>query len=164
MDITLEDVAVRAQVSVQTVLRHFGSRDGLLDAAVQSAQHDVVDERRTPPGDVDAAVITIVDHYERRGDFLLRLLAQEFADERIRAVVEPGRQLHQEWVSNTFAPNLTGRAAGEREALVDLLAVATDVYTWQLLRRHRMLSRDAVVSRMRQLVDALLSSPVVSGP
>ena len=35
IEITLDDVARRAGVSVATVLRHFGSRDGLFDAAVR---------------------------------------------------------------------------------------------------------------------------------
>ena len=36
-DISLEDVAGRAGVSVQTVLRKFGSRDGLVEAAMEHA-------------------------------------------------------------------------------------------------------------------------------
>ena len=36
-DISLDDIAERAGVSVQTVLRHFGSRAGLVEAAVEHA-------------------------------------------------------------------------------------------------------------------------------
>jgi AcrR family transcriptional regulator len=156
IEITLDDVAARAKVSVQTILRHFTTRDGLLDAAVQAATEDVVEERRTPPGDVGAAVRTIVEHYERRGDFVLRMLGQAFADERIRAVVEPGKSLHRSWVQVTFQPQLDAGPIGDRESLIDLLVVATDVYTWQLLRRDRGLERDDVESRMRRLVRAIL--------
>src|SRR3954464_7179095 len=47
-DIGLEDVAGRAGVSVQTVLRHFGSRAGLEEASFDRAQQAVAEERRTP--------------------------------------------------------------------------------------------------------------------
>src|SRR5690242_4921803 len=59
-DISLADVATRAGVSVQTVLRHFGSREGLLEAALQRASADVEDERRVAPGDVDGAVRSVI--------------------------------------------------------------------------------------------------------
>ena len=47
-DIALDDIADRAGVSVQTVLRHFGNRDGLIRATVEHASTQVVEERRAP--------------------------------------------------------------------------------------------------------------------
>ena len=66
------------------------------------------------------------------------------------------RRLHRAWVRDTFAPFLA--TAVDPEALTDLLVVATDVYTWKLLRRDRGLSRDRTEQRMRALVDALLTT------
>jgi AcrR family transcriptional regulator len=158
IEITLDDVASQAEVSVQTVLRHFGSRDGLIDAAVEAAKDEVLEERRCPVGAVEAAVHTVVAHYEQRGDFVLRLLGQAFADERIRSIVEPGKLLHRVWVEDVFAPQLTARHEREREALTDVLVVATDLHTWQLLRRDRQLDTDQVEARMCQLVHAVLGT------
>jgi AcrR family transcriptional regulator len=158
VEITLDDVAARSQVSVQTVLRHFGTRDGLIDAAALAARSDVIEERSTPAGDIKAAVRTVVQHYERRGDFVLRMLGQAFADARIRSLVEPGKELHRGWVQQAFGPQLVDRSAGEQETLVDLLVVATDLYTWQLLRRDRGLSRVQVEARMRRLIDGILQT------
>ncbi|MEV0714506.1 TetR/AcrR family transcriptional regulator [Asanoa sp. NPDC050611] len=154
IEITLDEVASRAGTSVQTVLRHFGSRDGMLDAAVESVSADVVEERRAPPGDPAAAVRAVVSHYERRGDFVLRMLSQEH-DPRIAAVVGPGKLLHRAWVEEMFAPQLAGRA--DREALVDVLVVATDVYAWKLLRRDRGLPVPTVEARMLTLIAAILA-------
>ena len=50
-------------------------------------------------------------------------------------------------------------AADDPEELTDLLVVATDVYTWKLLRRDRGLGRDRTERRMRLLVDRLLALP-----
>src|SRR6478752_6478887 len=64
VEISLDDVAAEAGVSVQTVLRRFGSRAGLVDAAYAHAVSEVEDERTAPVGDVAAAVAVIVEHYE----------------------------------------------------------------------------------------------------
>ena len=50
-DISLDSVAQRSGVSVQTVLRHFGSRAGLFGAAHSHAETKIVEERRVPVGD-----------------------------------------------------------------------------------------------------------------
>src|SRR3954462_9840483 len=50
-EIGLEAIAERASVSVQTILRRFGNRAGLLDATIAFANEQVTDERRTPVGD-----------------------------------------------------------------------------------------------------------------
>jgi hypothetical protein len=55
-----------------------------------------------------------------------------------------------------FAPALGAHPPAGRDALLDLLVVATDVYTWKLLRRDRRLSRRPAESRVRQLVEQIL--------
>lgn len=156
-EIALDDIADRADVSVQTVLRHFGSRAGLVEASFARAQQDVADERRTPVGDIAAAVGTIVDHYERRGDQAILMLAQEDHQELMARITEHGKALHRAWVVEVFAPQLA--YAVDAEELTDLLVVATDVYTWKLLRRDRRLGRGRTEERMRRLVDAVLTPP-----
>ena len=154
--IGLDDIASRAEVSVQTILRHFGSREGLVEAATAQAQQDVRDERRTPVGDVAAAVEVLMSHYEARGDSVLVLLAQENTEAFAHGITAGGKQLHRTWVAETFAPYLT---ADDDGALLDLLVVATDVYTWKLLRRDRSLSRATTSARITRLVTALLPEP-----
>ena len=156
IEITLDEVATRAGTSVQTVLRHFGTRDGLLDEAVRLASTEVEQERRATAGDIEGAIRAVVAHYEKRGDYVLRLLGQEH-DPRIAAVVTPGKQLHRRWVVESFGPQLRARPPQDREALTDLLVVATDLYTWKLLRRDRGLDQRTVQTRMRSLVDAILA-------
>jgi AcrR family transcriptional regulator len=152
---TLEAVAAQAGVSVQTVLRHFGDRTSLLDAARAAATEDIVTEREAPPGDVPAAIRVIVGHYERRGDFVVHLLGHERDDEHFAEITGPGKALHRTWVASVFAPQLAGRDdAGE---LTDLLVVATDVFTWKLLRRDRGLSRAQTEARIGRLVGAVLA-------
>ena len=100
-----------AGVSVQTVLRHFGSRDGLFEAAMTHGQQAVSDERRAPVGDVEEAVRILMDHYEQRGRGVLLLLAQEPVEPRVAQVTDEGRLLHRRWVQEVFEPFLPAGAA-----------------------------------------------------
>lgn len=159
VDPTLERVAARAGVSAQTVLRHFGSREAVLDAALETAQRGVVEERVPTAGGPDAALTALLAHYELRGRFSLEMLARERTDARARAVTEPGKRLHRHWVESAFAERLAGRDEVERDALVDLLVVATDVFTWKLLHLDRGLPAAVVLDRMRTLTDAILARP-----
>jgi AcrR family transcriptional regulator len=155
-EISLDVVAGRAGVSVQTVLRHFGSRDGLIDAGMLHAEQTVVEERRTPHGEVSQAVRVIVDHYEQRGRSVLLLLAQEPTDPRVARITDNGRRLHRAWVEEVFAPLLPTKES-EQATGVDLLVVATDVYTWKLLRLDRGLTRAQSQQRIERLVRAVLT-------
>lgn len=153
-DITLDHIAASAGVSVQTVLRRFGSRAGVIEAAHAHATADVDQEREATVGDVAGGISVLVEHYERRGDGVVLMLAQEGSDEQVRRITAAGRRLHRDWVSRVFAPHLVPGAAGEE--LVELLVVATDVLTWKQLRRDQQLSRSTTELRMRRLVTALL--------
>ena len=50
------------------------------------------------------------------------------------------------------------RPSTDDEALLDLLVVATDVYTWKLLRIDRGHSRAVTERRLHDLVDAVLAA------
>lgn len=157
LEIVLADVAERAGVSVQTVLRHFGSRNELFEHAQARQVAGVRAERATPVGDVAAAVDTIVTFYDRIGNWSLRLQAQEHSDPLTRRTIERGRRIHRDWVEEVFAPQLADRA--DRAELVDLLVIATDVLTWKILRRDSGLDYASTCKRMRRLVTAVLLDP-----
>jgi AcrR family transcriptional regulator len=157
-EIGLDAVAEQAGVSVQTVLRHFGNRAGLFDAAVGYANEKVTEERRAPVGDVPAAIRILVDHYELRGDMALIMLAQETTYDHLRTLSEAGKETHRRWIEDVFAPQLAGLRPAAHEELTDLLVVATDVYTWKLMRRDRGLSRAQTEHRIETLVAAVLAA------
>jgi len=154
--ITLDAVASESGVSVQTLLRRFESRAGLIEAVRRHAVALVAEERRAPIGDIEAAVRIVLEHYELRGDAVLLMLAEEHEDAITREVTQRGREFHRAWVAETFAPFLPSQPRA-REELLDLLAVATDVYTWKQLRRDRGLDLLTTQHRVHALVHAVLS-------
>jgi AcrR family transcriptional regulator len=156
-DLTLDEVAAQAGVTVQTVLRRFGSKDGLIQAAGEILQQQVTSQRgQAPVGDVEGAVNNLIDHYEATGDVVIRTLAQEDRHEVLRAFAETGRAFHRAWVETTFAPFLEGRSADGRDELIITLVAVTDVYVWKLLRRDMRHEREQVERRVADMVFAVI--------
>jgi AcrR family transcriptional regulator len=153
---TLGAVADRAGVTVKTVLRHFGSRDGLIDACWQQVHTEVLAERTSPPGDRTAALGVLIAHYELRGNVVLSLLVQEDNEPRAQMICASGRLEHRAWVEEVFSAELPSQPA-ERSRLIDALVVATDVYSWKLLRVDRRLPIEDVRDRMLLMTGAILA-------
>ena len=84
-DFTLEEVAKRAETTVQTVLRAFGSKEKLVYEALDDMAAGGVALRQTPAGDVAEAVRAFHDIYEAMGD----LVIQRLADEHRRPALKP---------------------------------------------------------------------------
>ena len=156
-DLALDDVAARAGVTVQTVIRRFGGREGLFAAALARESGRVSDQRDTAAvGDVPAAVRVLADHYEEMGDRVLALLALEDRSAAAAQVVGQGRLLHRAWCERVLAPALAGLDEAARARRLAQLVAVTDVYTWKLLRRDAGLSRDDVELALRELLDPLM--------
>lgn len=156
-EVTLAAIAERAGVTVQTVIRRFGDRKGLSQAALQRLG-ERVDRKRgsASPGDVEGAVRVLVDHYEEVGDGVIRLLAEEQRRPSLRPLADIGRAYHRKWCERIFAPALEGRRGVERERRLAQLVAVTDVYLWKLLRRDRGLSRRQTELALRELLEPLL--------
>jgi AcrR family transcriptional regulator len=154
--VSLEDIAERAGVTVQTVIRRFGNKERLIEAATEMANRQVVRQRdQAPVGDIEGAVKNLVDHYEEWGDSALRLLAQEERVAAFRSITDAGRALHYQWVERTFAPLLANRAGEARRRLLAELIAVCDVYFWKLLRRDLGLSREQTDLAIRETILAL---------
>jgi AcrR family transcriptional regulator len=157
-EVRLDAVAAEAGVSVQTVLRIFGSKRQLLDEVTEIAARDVAAEfAGVRPGDVAAIVHATVNHYEKVGDLVIRNIQDE-TDPEIHTFVEGGRALHRAGTETGFAPYLDPLAPAEKRRTVDALVVALDVYTWKLLRRDMDRSRRDTETTIRTLVNAILEA------
>ncbi len=153
--ITLEDVAERAGVTAQTVLRRFGSREELMSAAADYAMTQVLQQRgEAPVGDVSGAVDTLLDHYDAWGASVLRLLAQEDRVPQLRAMADQGREAHYAWVERTFAPFLDGRSDGR--LLQATLIALTDIYVWKVLHLDLRLDRAETAAALNDMIRAVL--------
>ncbi|MEL7179608.1 MAG: TetR/AcrR family transcriptional regulator [Pseudomonadota bacterium] len=145
----LEDVAKEAGVSVQTILRAFGSKDGLTIATLESVGPDGVNFTafaNIEIEDLEDFVRTVFSTYDKIGDLVMRALAEEHRSPVFQGALDVGRSYHVEWVSEVFAPYLARRSPAEREFLFHALMTATDIYIWKILRRDQALSFNETVA------------------
>lgn len=161
---TLEQVAAGAGTSVQTVLRHYRSKEGLLAAGATRARAQVQAGRDlVPVGDLPAIASYLDQHYEETGPFMLRLLPAESRAPAVADLLDAGRVMHRTWVTRVLAPSLHGLTASARRRRVALLVVATDLLTWRLLRLEQGLSRPAYRAAVIDLLSALRPVPESRG-
>lgn len=165
-DITLDAVAAVAGVTVPTVLRHFGNKEGILEAAKEKFGEEIGNRRTVVSGDVDAAIRAVIHDYEEVGDLVMRFLAQEPRIPIIKSYNDFGRLEHRTWVQKSFAPYLEGLSDPEREWRIDGIVMSLDIYVWQVLRRERNRTPEEVHLFMKQLVSGFIQpqgSPVQTG-
>jgi len=156
-DITLDQIAAAAGTTRQTVIRLFGGKEGLLVAFSENLAKEIAGRRALPDRatPLQAARVVIAD-YEVDGDFIVRALAQEERHPVLKVWLSFGRAEHRRWVSETFAHALPADHT-TRQARVTQLVVATDVYTWKLLRRDFQMSVDATEALIAGLISKLLT-------
>lgn len=157
-EFTLHEVAARAGTSLSTVMRRFGSKEGLAEAVLASDRVGTQRDRdAVRVGDLDGAVSMIVDDYEKNGDAVIRMLGLEGRIGAVRRVVAAGRTAHEEWIARVFGPLLAASPTRRRRRVLQLV-VATDVYTWKLLRRDRGLQVREVRAVMRDMCRAIVEA------
>lgn len=150
-NISLNAIADKAEVTVQTVLRHMESRDGCLTAVAERVSSRVEIQRGSPePGNVTKAISDLIDHYETEGKLVLNLLAQEHSGNSFASdLTNEGRAYHREWVKRCFGPLLDEPGS----EIIDSLVVITDIYAWKLLRLDIGRSRDATQRLMIHMIN-----------
>lgn len=157
-EVTLDQIAADAGVTVQTVIRRFGSKEGIIRALAELIIRRVVAQRgEAPVGDLREAVVNLVEHYEREGDMALHLLRQEGRVMAYAEVTDHGKRFHSDWCARVFAPWFDGLEGVDRRRRLAQVVAICDVYNWYLLRRQRRLSRRQVELALIELLEGVLS-------
>jgi AcrR family transcriptional regulator len=156
--VSLQEIATKAGVTKQTLLRHFGSKDGLLLQALGQEAKQVMGQRlNVPQGDIDGAVANVLDHYEAWGERSLRVGAWlQSGPPLLAGLSQAAREFHYGWIEYAFAPwlkPLRGKARARRRAALIALC---DVQTWWLLSHDLSLPRPEVHAILIDLVERLL--------
>jgi AcrR family transcriptional regulator len=154
--VSLEAIAAEAGVTKQTLLRHFGSKDGLLEQAYSRGFEEVREQRlATPPNDIVAAIDNLIDHYEQVGERAMKIGALP-ANRQLAAFGARARQLHYDWVDHAFGLWLETARGRERERLRAALIVTCDVQAWWILAHDLALSRREVRATLILTIRRLL--------
>jgi AcrR family transcriptional regulator len=154
--VSLEGVARAAGVSKQTLLRHFGSKDGLLMQLVGRATDEVEEQRLSVPReDIAGAVENLLEHYEIRGGRAMRSSNLDM-DGALAELGRRAREFHYEWVDLAFDSWLTAATPSERRRLRAALIAVCDVHSWWILTHDLELSRAEVRATLIMTITGLL--------
>jgi len=154
---SLNNIAQKANVTVQTVIRHMKSRDGCLHALVDRVSSRIKKQRgSTEPGNIPDNIESLIGHYEQEGKLVLNILAQEHKGDSFASnFTKEGRAYHRKWVGRCFGPHIPGKSS----EVIDGIVAATDVYTWKLLRLDLGRSRDMTKKIILNMVKKILEVP-----
>jgi AcrR family transcriptional regulator len=158
-DVTLNAIAGAAGVSHQTVLNHFGSKEGVFAAvaAVVEAEFKVRDRAAIASGS-EASVRRLLEQYEELGMANVRMVLQEHQVPAMHAVLERARVHHRAWVEEAFAHCLPASGAARRQRIAAFV-VATEVMAWKAIRHDYGFSKADTAAAITALVSALEVTP-----
>lgn len=153
---SLDSLSSKAGVTRQTLLRHFGSKDGLLIQALMRGAAQVRDQRwSTPTTDISGAVENVLDHYEEWGERLVGIGAWQRGTV-LALFANAARQIHYEWVEYAFAQWLEPLDEQTRARRRAVLIVLCDVQTWWILSNDLGLSRRDVKEILCEQIERAL--------
>lgn len=149
--IALADVAERAGVGLQTVIRRVRTKDGLMQAVDAWMAGRIGAARGEPVSDPAAVAAALARQYEAFGAVIERTLHQEDASPSLAAAARGGREAHAAWIDTAFADAIAGRPL-LRAQLIGVCGVEL----WLVLRRDAGLSPDRARDAVAGLISALL--------
>lgn len=145
--VTLDAVARAAAVTIPTLQRRYGNKDGLFVACGERLRARVEAQRGAPPAELRVAIRQLVDHYELEGARVWNLLRQEQDVPYLKSALDEARAVHRAWV--------TAVCGASARAALDALVAATDLFVWKLLRIDLGRSRVEVEETMFAMVHAI---------
>lgn len=155
-EVTLAEIAAAAEVTVPTLIAHFGRKEDLFAAALEDWGGRMIEFREeAPAGDHAGAIRNLIEHYDAAGDRILHLLAEEDRFPNVRAITDEGRKFHREWVERVFEASLSALDGATREQLVVQLVACTDLSLYKVVRIDMGLSRGKTEAAIVGMVNAL---------
>ncbi|GAA4116544.1 hypothetical protein GCM10022415_13630 [Knoellia locipacati] len=134
--IRLEDVAADAEVTVQTLIRRFGTKHGLLAATVEREFVRLAADRTAAMGDSPERTLhALVEYYEHHGALILKLYAEAAQAPGVPELAARSRAYHVDWCRAAFSESLEpSRDRSTRARRLAQVVALCDATTWRILR------------------------------
>jgi AcrR family transcriptional regulator len=156
--VRLEDVAGDAGVTAQTVIRRFGTKHGLLAAAIEREAGRLVADRTAAMGQGAQATITaLVRFYEDHGALILKMYAEAHQAPGVPELAARSRAYHVSWCREAFSEALRSTTDGptHKRRLAQVVAIC-DATTWRILRFDGHLSPEETAEALLEMLLPLL--------
>lgn len=154
----LEDVAADAEVTVQTVIRRFGSKSGLLVATIEREFVRLAGDRAAALGeDPRSTLHSLVGYYEDHGTLILKMYAEAHQAPGVPELAARARAYHVSWCREAFAGALGEDLDTQtRERRLAQVVAICDATTWRILRFDGHLSPAQTEQALLELLLPLL--------
>jgi AcrR family transcriptional regulator len=154
--VSLTEMAVAAGVTKQTLLRHFGSKQGLLEQMLRRGYQQVRDQRwAAPTDDVAGAVDNLLDHYQQFGGRAMAI-GSGGASPAVAELGRAARQMHYDWVDHAFGKWLKRKRGKPRARCRVALIALCDVQVWWIWSHDLGLTRAEVRGALIQAIEMQL--------
>lgn len=135
-ELTLEKVAARSGVTVRTILRKYGSKEGLIKNLIENDGGRFTSKRmQVTPGDLPGILDALLEEYELMGDAIIRTLTVEYEFPSTAVILEKARAIHRDWCARVFSPFLPDPSTEPYEIILSSFISATEFYLWKLMRK-----------------------------
>lgn len=158
-EITLLQIAEKANVSIQTLFRHFGSREQLIQHAVSQISAEIRVQHAIPEEvSVQSIVSNLDEYYDLNGLFIIRLRSQAARLAEFEEFQAGWQNSHHRWIQNSFAVYLQALTTVSQNELTDTLFGLTDVHFWYVYHHELRKSRQELNLIWVRILRSLLLS------
>ncbi|MBK6580041.1 MAG: TetR/AcrR family transcriptional regulator [Sandaracinaceae bacterium] len=158
--VSLREIAERAGVGLQTVVRTAGSKEALFAEVAERFLATMM--AGFEPGRVDdwrSALRQLMTFYEAHGDQSIRVMAHEHRVPGVRQYVQRSRELQAAWLQARHGDAFAALTATEKKRRVAMVLTLTGGRTWYTLRREHGLSASETHRAIEEQLEALLALP-----
>lgn len=158
--VSLREIAERAGVGLQTVVRTAGSKEALFAEVAERFLATLM--AGFAPGKVNdwrAALRQLMAVYETHGDQTMRVIAHELRVPGVRQYVQRSRELQAAWLEAHHGHVFAGLTPSEKKARVAMVLTLTGGRAWYTLRREHGLSAEETHSAIERQLEMLLARP-----
>lgn len=160
VDLRLDDLAADAEVTVQTLIRRFGGKAGLIVALVERELGRLAAARAaTRDVAVPELLGDLVAHYERYGELILKLYSEAPLVPGLAECAAEARAFHVDWCRQRFGALVVAASGPEADRRIAAAVAVCDATTWRILRRDGHLEPAQIELTLRELLAAALGSP-----
>ena len=102
-NVSLKSIAGEAGFGIQTVLRHFPTKESLFLASVTRSLEKADKSRNYLPGQsLEESVLQLLSYYESHGTIIIHYLNQVATNPAFAPITQAGREAHARWTEVLF--------------------------------------------------------------
>ncbi len=158
-DLTTQNIAAAAGVSVQSLYRHFRSREDLIACALDEV---LLVDASFPALPQQLSLAGILEglgaYYESHGSIMLKLKNQASRQTQIAIQWQQLQARHREWVEANFEIFLQSLYPAQRQGLADQLTCLTSLEIWAVYRLDLGRSQVELMEGWQRILRALLQT------